>query len=195
MNCPKCGNTLSRIVDTIRVPQGLRRHRICSDRKCRSKFRTLERIEEWDHTIRDYIQPGDIRPVPVLAAVPDPPEDRIAAKRREPYVAHINDAGIATLALEAQPLVVEWWNVSRRSKHGAKAAWTYPAFHASVCRVALLPAHQQVLLAQAGVEHGWQALKPAYLQDELAKPTSSGRPMPKDPAMLAALEQWPEQTA
>lgn len=195
MNCPKCGHAFSRVLDTTRVQQGLRRYRVCSDRKCRHKFRTLERIEEWDYMIRDYIQPGDIRPVPVLGAVPDPPEDRIAAKRREPYVAHINDAGIATLVPEAQPLVVEWWNVSRRSKHGARAAWTYPAFHASVCRVALLPTHQQVLLAQAGVEHGWQALKPAYLQDELAKPTGSGRPMPKDPAMLAALEQWPEQTA
>jgi hypothetical protein len=51
------------------------------------------------------------------------------------------------------------------------------------------------LLALAGVEHGWQALKPEYLKQELAKPTASGRPMPKDPAMLAALEQWPEQTA
>jgi hypothetical protein len=52
-----------------------------------------------------------------------------------------------------------------------------------------------MLLAQAGVEHGWQALKPEYIKDELVRPTAAGRPMPKDPAMLAALEQWPSQTA
>lgn len=50
---------------------------------------------------------------------------------------------------------------------------------------------QQVALCAAGVEHGWQTTKPDYLKNELAKPTALGRPMPKDPAMLAALEQWP----
>lgn len=195
MNCPKCGDPSSRIVDTIRVAQGLRRHRVCNRPKCRNKFRTLERIEEWDHTVRGYIQPGDIRPVPALAVVPDPPAERVASQRKTSFIASLNDAELATLTADAQPLLVEWWNVSRRSKHGSKAAWTAAAWKASVMRLAGLPPNQQLLLAQAGVEHGWQALKPEYIKDALAKPTAAGRPMPKDPAMLAALEQWPEQTA
>lgn len=196
MNCPKCGDPSTRVVETLRVVQGLRRHRICNGPKCRHRFRTMERIEEWDHTIRDYVQPGDIRPAPALVVVPNPPaEEKVAAKRSGAFVAQLNDADLAVLTADAQPLLVEWWNVSRRSKHGSKATWTFPAWQASVVRVSRLPAHQQVQLAQAGVEHGWQALKLDYLKDELQKPTAAGRPMPKDPAMLAALEQWPEQTA
>jgi hypothetical protein len=91
--------------------------------------------------------------------------------------------------------LVQWWNESRRSKHKGNATWTEAAWQASVSRVAALPQAQQMLLAQAGVEHGWQALKPEYIKDELARPTAAGRPMPKDPAMLAALEQWPSQAA
>ena len=195
MNCPKCGNESSRIIETIRVAQGLRRHRICNNKRCRHKFRTLERIEEWDHVIRNYVA------APIDAPAKQPSnviqlqqqEQKVAASKR--YAASLGEDCLVNVCSEAQPLVVQWWNESRRSKHGSKATWTETAWQSSVFRVSKLPAWQQVLLARAGVEHGWQALKPEYIKDELAQPTAAGRPMPKDPAMRAALEQWPEQTA
>jgi len=191
MNCPKCGYDHSRIVDTIRVDAGLRRHRICSKPRCRHRFRTLEREEYWDQTTHSY--------APVAAAAPS--GNVIQLQQEQPrqrttrHVAHLNEACLAAVAHEAQPLLVEWWNVSRSSKHGSRAAWTENAWRSSVSRVSQLPNWKQVALARAGVEHGWQALKPEYVKDELQAPTAQGRPMPKDPAMLAALEEWPSQTA
>jgi hypothetical protein len=98
------------------------------------------------------------------------------------YQAHLREDRLFHICDEAQPLIVQWWNESRKSRHGVKATWTEAAWKASVYRVANLPECQQVLLCKAGVEHGWQALKPEYLKDELAKPTGNGRPIPKDPA-------------
>lgn len=195
MNCPKCGGTSSRIIETIRVAQGLRRHRICNSKWCRHKYRTLERIEEWDHTIRNYAPAPAEEPEAEITNVIQlqQQEPKVAASKK--FVAHPEHDALAPVCIEAQPLLVQWWNESRRSKHGSKATWTESAWKGSVERVAKLPAWQQVLLAKAGVEHGWQALKADYVKDELAKPTAVGRPMPKDPAMLAALEQWPSQTA
>ena len=193
MNCPRCNHPYTRITDTIRVPQGLRRSRVCNGRRCRHKFRTLERIEEWDHTIRNYVAAPVETPEPEPTNVIQLQQERpqVAASKR--FIAQLDDSCLASICVDAQPLMVQWWNDSRRSKHGAKATWTAAAWAASAKRVAALPHWQQVLLATAGVEHGWQALKPDYLKEELAKPTAAGRPMPKDPAMLAALEQWPEQ--
>ena len=130
---------------------------------------------------------------PALAAVPDhfvEPTKKVAR-----FIASLDEDCLVNVVAEVQPLLVQWWNESRKSKHKGNATWTEAAWQASVQRVSKLPHWQQVVLAQAGVEHGWQALKPEYLKDELAKPTAAGRPMPKDPAMLAALEQWPSQTA
>ena len=192
MNCPSCDHTQSRVIETIRVRDGLRRHRICSS--CRHKFSTLEQVALWDPTLHGYVAAVEARPP--LAAVPDhfveAPKKVAAASRHQ---ANLAESCLAQVSVEAQPLLVQWWNESRKSKHRANATWTKAAWEASVQRVASLPSWQQVLLAQAGVEHGWQALKPDYLKQELAKPTAEGRPMPKDPAMLAALESWPKQTA
>jgi hypothetical protein len=197
MNCPKCGDPSTRIVETVRVAQGLRRHRICNRPKCRRKFRTLERIEEWDHTIQNYVPTPEALAHSNVIPLQQQQQSNFAAKSVAPkgFVARLSDEFPSGIALEAHPLLVQWWNESRRSKHKGNATWTEAAWTASLKRVAALPHWQQVLLAQAGVEHGWQALKPEYVKEELAKPTAAGRPMPKDPAMLAALEQWPEQTA
>lgn len=189
---------MSRIVDTLRVPEGLRRHRICA--KCGKKFKTVERIENWDHVTRKYVrackEPSRDASAPELAAVIQLQQERPpAAAKAQRYLVDADKSDFLTVCDEARPLLCEWWNVSRKSKHGSKAAWTEAAWLSSVARVAKLPAWQQVLLARAGVEHGWQALKPEYMKDELTAPTAQGRPMPKDPAMLAALEQWPSQTA
>ena len=170
----------------------LRRHRICS--KCRHKFSTLEQVAQWDPTLHGYVSAAEERPA--LAAVPDhfqEPAKKVAATAR--HQANFDEDCLVNVCAEAQPLLLQWWNESRKSKHHANATWTKAAWEASVQRVSALPSWQQVLLAQAGVEHGWQALKTEYLKQELTKPTGEGRPMPKDPAMLAALESWPKQTA
>lgn len=191
MNCPSCGHIQSRVIDTQRKRDGLRRHRVCS--QCGHRYQTLERIELWDPAVHSYVA-SEQRPA--LAVVPDHAVEvpkKVAATAR--HQASLDDDYLVNVCAEAQPLLVQWWNESRKSKHRANATWTKAAWEASVQRVSALPSWQQVLLANAGVEHGWQALKPEYLKEELAKPTGQGRPMPKDPAMLAALESWPKQTA
>ena len=131
-------------------------------------------LAPWDHPTpqppADGEVAGDVVEVPKKVAL----TTRYQAHLREDRLFHICD--------EAQPLIVQWWNESRKSRHGVKATWTEAAWKASVYRVANLPECQQVLLCKAGVEHGWQSLKPEYLKDELAKPTGDGRPMPKDPS-------------
>jgi hypothetical protein len=193
MNCPSCDHTQSRVIETIRVRDGLRRHRICS--KCRHKFSTLEQVALWDPTLNGYVSVVEERPA--LAVVPEPqPAGQPAVAKKRPNNRRWHPLGVpAGVCQEAAPLLLEWWNDSRGSRHGGNAVWSEKAWLASVERVKALPSWQQVLLCKAGVEHGWQALKPEYLKDELAKPTGEGRPMPKDPAMLAALESWPKQTA
>jgi hypothetical protein len=191
MNCPSCGHIQSRVIDTQRKRDGLRRHRVCS--QCGHRYQTLERIELWDPAVHSYVASEQH---PALAVVPDHAVEvpkKVAATAR--HQASLDDDYLVNVCAEAQPLLVQWWNESRKSKHRANATWTKAAWEASVQRVSALPSWQQVLLANAGVEHGWQALKPEYLKEELAKPTGQGRPMPKDPAMLAALESWPKQTA
>lgn len=187
MKCPHCGHEKSRVTETRSAAEADRRIRLCQN--CGKTFQTLERVCVFAGRAVGYIEAGQ---TPALVAVPDPQPRPAAAKR---FIATLNQDCLQGICLEAQPLLVEWWNVSRKSKHGIKATWTEAAWLSSVARVAKLPAWQQVLLAKAGVEHGWQALKPEYAKDELTAPTAQGRPMPKDPAMLAALEQWPSQTA
>lgn len=187
MKCPHCGHDKSRVTETRAAAEADRRIRICQG--CGKTFQTLERVCVFAGRAVGYIEAGQ---TPVLEAVPDAAPKPAPGKR---YVASADEDCLVNVCAEAQPLLVEWWNVSRKSKHGAKATWTQSAWEASVLRVAKLPAWQQVLLAKAGVENGWQSLKPDYVKDELSKPTALGRPMPKDPAMLAALEQWPSQTA
>jgi hypothetical protein len=191
MNCPSCGHIQSRVIDTQRKRDGLRRHRVCS--QCGHRYQTLERIELWDPAVHSYVA-SDQRPA--LAVVPDHVVEvpkKVAATAR--HQASLDEDCLVNVCAEVQLLLVQWWNESRKSKHRANATWTKAAWEASVQRVSALPHWQQMLLAQAGVEHGWQALKTDYLKQELAKPTGEGRPMPKDPAMLAALESWPKQTA
>lgn len=190
MNCPKCQHQQSRVVDLKRKADGLRRGRICVD--CGHRFSTLERIEVWDRTIQSFV-PADR---PALEVVPDlPPEAPKKAAAVKGHVAKADDILLGFVIPEAQPLLLQWWNESRRSKH-KQAAWTQAAWEGSVKRVADLPPWQQVALAQAGVESGWQTLRPEYIKD-VPPPAAAacGRPMPKDPAMLAALESWPKQTA
>jgi hypothetical protein len=198
MNCPECGHHHSRVTDTHRKGDGIRRYRTC--RKCGHKFATLERIETWDPAMGGYTPADEQRPA--LAPVPDhfvEPTKMVAAAER-PNNRRWHPVGVPEgVCQEAAPLLLEWWNESRRLKHKGNAVWSEKAWLASVERVKALAPHQQVALCQAGVEQGWQALKPEYLAGAAARlpqlPRADGRPMPKDPAMLAALESWPKQTA
>jgi hypothetical protein len=109
------------------------------------------------------------------------------------FVAHLNHQAMRAVAPDVQPMLVEWWNVSRLQKHGNKAVWTELAFTFSVRRVALLPPWKQQVLAEAGIEHGWQALKPEYIKDAPA-PASSGL-APKSSAMQEAITEWNNRVA
>jgi len=192
VNCPACSHHNTRVTDTDRVPYGIRRYRSC--RKCGHRFVTVERVENWDNLIGKYV-PAENAPAP-LAVVPAPLEDEQVAAAKRVNTRRWHPVGVPVgVCEEAAPLLLEWWNESRRLKHKGNAVWSEKAWLASVERVKALPPHHQIALCQAGVEQGWQALKPEYLKDELGKPTAAGRPMPKDPAMLAALESWPKQTA
>lgn len=212
MNCPQCGHAHTRVRDTKRVLEGLRRYRQCA--KCRHPFGTLERIELWDPTVGAYgvVDAGApvpplalVPPAPVVITPPGPQPEPVAAEapaapaagrmtRFMPSVEDLPDA----ICLDAAPLLLSWWCEARRSKHQGRATWTRAAWQASADRVAQLPDAQQLALCQAGNEHGWQALKPEYLAGSgPALPVAPavvapGRLMPKDPAMLAALNEWPE---
>lgn len=90
--------------------------------------------------------------------------------------------------------VIEWWNVSRRSKHGTRAVWTRRAFGLSVDRVqAMWSADRSggtanaARLVSAGVENGWMGLKPEYL----AKPELLAAPVEIRPDRVQlAIQQW-----
>ena len=204
MKCPHCGHEKSRVTDTRPRPEADLRYRRCAN--CNKPFTTIESVCVYAGRQRGWVadQLDTYQDFgPPLQAVPDPepaaPAAEPAAAKATPvrrFTASLNDSALAECHPDAQPLLVEWWNVARRSKHGAKATWTEAAWLASIGRVAALPPSQQIALAQAGVEHGWQALKAEYVSGSgparvTPLPTATGRPMPRDAAMLAALEQWP----
>ena len=191
MKCPHCGNEKSRVTETRSSAEADRRIRLCQG--CGKTFQTLERVCVFAGRAVGYIEAG--QPAPFLAAVPDLEEEERPAAKRAAAPAWQMSTVPDGVCEEAAPLLLQWWNESRRSKHKGNATWTEAAWLATCNRIARLPEWQQVALCAAGAEHGWQALKPEYLKEELAKPTALGRPMPQDPRMLAALEQWPSQSA
>lgn len=179
MKCPQCGDLYTKVLQTIRNENGLRRTRVCAVKGCSHRFHTMERVEVYDYVIGDYVEPGPGKVVPIK-------EKRPARSKR--FAASLDHPAMTAIDPGAQPLLVEWWNVARWSKHQGRATWTEAAWEGSLSRVAALPHWKQVRLAAAGVEHGWQALKPEYLSAD--PPTGAGRPMPKDPSMIAALDSW-----
>lgn len=179
MKCPKCGDLYTKVLQTIRIDDGLRRTRVCAVKGCSHRFRTMERVEVYDYVIGEYVVPGTDNVVPIK-------KERQPRNKR--FTASLDHPAITAIDPGAQSLLVEWWNVARWSKHQSKATWTEAAWEGSLSRVAALPHWKQVRLAAAGVEHGWQALKPEYLSAD--PPTATGRPMPKDPSAIAALASW-----
>lgn len=185
MNCPHCNHADSRVTETRANPEYDKRTRQC--RSCGRNFSTVERVAVYAGRAAGYIEAGQ-------PALPDEEEAEPAKlKAPERFAAHLNHPDVAALATEAQPLMVEWWNVSRRSKWGNKATWTENAWRQNVRRAAALPHWKQVALARAGIEQGWQALKPEYLGD-VAPPSDHGI-APKSSAMQEAIEQWNNRVA
>lgn len=194
MNCPHCGHDKSRVTETRAVRDGDRRIRLC--RSCGKTFTTMERIAIWFGPNAGWMDvtkdPPALQVVPDPEPEPEPQPEPAVAKRASTRRWHPVGVPVGVCE-EAAPMLLEWWNESRRSKHGSHAVWSERAWLASVERVKALPPAEQVALCKAGVEHGWQALKREFLKQELGRPVTlppvSGRPMPKDPAMLAALEE------
>ena len=180
MRCPKCNMTNNFVIETKRCTlaaneDSLKRRRVC--KTCATRWTTTERIDKWDFDLQRWTghQSGP-DPEPQLPKVPEPPVARTRSRpqRAKPAAFHpvaLEQVAGVLLGIPADVcvMVLEWWNSSRRSKHGASATWTEKAFTMSVDRVKKLPHGQQVMLAQAGIEHGWQALNPSYCKELLAQ--------------------------
>jgi hypothetical protein len=190
MLCPHCGHPESRITETRSTDNYDRRIRLC--RGCAKTFQTLERVAVHAGRAVGYIEVDSS-----AGQLGDPPEDPepIAAAKRAAADFHpvVVGAELNDVTAIARPLLVEWWNESRRSKHRRQATWTRAAWLMTVKRVAALPDWQQLALAQAGVEHGWQTLKTEYIKD--AQPPAEAGMVPKNHAMQEAITRWKLQGA
>jgi hypothetical protein len=184
VNCPHCDHPDSRISETRANPDHDRRIRLC--RGCGKTFTTIERVAVYAGRAAGWIE-SQVEP----EAEGDPEPAAITPMRRkspERFVASPSDPLLEPFQEEVRALLLSWWNESRLSKHRAKAAWTEAAWKGNLVRLAALPHWKQLLLAQAGVEQGWQALKPEYIKD--AAPPAVAGLQPKSSAMQSAIEQW-----
>jgi len=193
MNCPHCGHPHSRVLET-RDSQGenaIRRRHAC--RGCGKAFTTVQRIEVYHD--------GAWLPVP-LAVVPDsqPATPAPAAPRRRaaspaPDRLHPltgEEEWLKVFVFHLPPFLLtdllRWWNESRWGKHRTGATWTQAAFTLSANRIIDLVLKGQMPVAQAlveaGIEHGWQALKPEYLRGTVTASPAAAAPA-GDPAAAA----------
>lgn len=190
MRCPYCNHDRTKVEETRPKPDegGDLRYRRCL--KCVRRFTTMERL--------CFNSPGsvgylDAHPLRVVPEPQQPAKSPAKAARAARFMPEEVPDGFGITA-DAAPLLLQWWRESRRSKHGSRATWTEAAWLSSASRVGALPPARQLELCTAGVENGWMALKEDYLgaHKPLGLSQISRRPMPKDPAMLAALEEpWP----
>lgn len=99
------------------------------------------------------------------------------------------------LSEQAQDDLLAWWNEARRSRHGPRCTWTRSAWRLSVRRIRSLfqvnPSLAQATI-EGGIECGWMALKPEYVQQQQSTrtgATGSARPS-RDGFMQTALTSW-----
>lgn len=170
MRCSQCGSLSSVVQETKRATferdgDGLRRRRIC--RCCGHSWSTTEREDRYDQGLQSWVGHKE----PTLPPIPKKAKRKASTKPAAFYPVGMADA--ASILVGIPPAIaadfLEWWNASRRSKHGTQAAWTERAFRHSADRVRAMPEWAQKLLVTAGIEHGWQALNPAYIQSALDK--------------------------
>lgn len=196
MMCPHCGYPKNRVTETEqRLEFDLRRRMCCG---CGKKFVTIDRVAVYAGRKYGHQQVG---PDPVLSAVGSEQADPPPAAKQKPGRKRVerfeppDDYPLFGIDEQLRPLLLQWWRESRWSKHRSNATWTEAAFQGSLARLAALPPGRQRELVEAAVEFGWQALKIAYLDPVKgmgqARPNATGRPMPRDPSALAALESWP----
>lgn len=208
MKCPHCGCESSRVMECRRLADGLKRFRLC--RRCGERFPTMETLSEPRRRGRAEEGGG----APALSLVGDaaapaqslPPTQAEPRRRAQERVAGFHPVARQDIADDVRgmpdelvDLLLLWWNTARRSRHGSRAAWTRNAWQQSVDRIRAMPPDRALRLSQAGAEFGWMALKPEYLAQAARRPAapvaSSGRPLPRDPAMLAAIDSWPADPA
>lgn len=187
------------IVETRPGPRYDRRIRVC--RGCGSKFTTMERVAVNPGRAMGWIEVSvqeepeslgeEVAPEPEPVPKPEP-KPKARAKSPGRFVVTLDHPELAPLPREIQILAVEWWNVSRFSKHGQKAAWTEAAWQMSIRRLAALGSVQQRRLVEAGVEYGWQGLFEKFLDSQSVEPTGLA---PRASAMQEAIDQWHATTA
>jgi hypothetical protein len=193
MNCPVCGHPRHRVLETREIPSenAIRRRHAC--RGCDAPFATVQRIEAYHD--------GAWQPV-ALVAVPDPkpaPPAPAAPRRRVAGPApgrlhplHPDKEWMPSCTRDIPEAMfcdlLKWWNESRWDKHRTQATWTQAAFTLSANRVNLLcqqgQHHIARALVEAGIEHGWQALKPEYLRGTVTASPPAAAPA-GDPAAAA----------
>jgi hypothetical protein len=148
------------------------------------------------------------QPEPVPELQPEPEPESVAASnvvelvvkqplrapafngRLEKYYPAVMSDDLAGITEAARPLMLDWWNNSRRSKYGSKAAWTRGAWLGSVRRMAELPPWKQVALVEHGITNGWQALKAEFIKDVPQPQQDDGTLRPVSSAMQQAIERW-----
>jgi hypothetical protein len=184
VNCPHCNHPESRVAETRPSADFDKRVRQC--RNCAKTFTTLERVAVYAGRAAGYIESGQ----PELEEEPDPESAplTVTTATTTPFHPVVVGDELNSMPMEVRQLLVEWWNNSRRSKHKSSAAWTRRAWLLTVTRVSLLPPWQQLALAAAGVEQGWQTLKPEYIKD-VSPPAEAGL-VPKSAAMQEAISSW-----
>ena len=196
MRCPKCNLTSNFIIETKRCTvttneDSLKRRRVCKN--CATRWTTTERIDRFDNELREWTGhagpelPNVPGPAVVRTTEQRPQRARPAASRFHPITLEQVADQLLGIPPDVCQLLLEWWNNSRRSKHGTAAAWTERAFTNSAERVKKLPHWQQVVLANAGIEHGWQALNPSYCKDLLARPPRQSGFQPQSQGLAGAL--------
>ncbi len=181
MKCPHCGSLKSRVTETRDYPDFYKRDRVCTG--CGRNFQTLERVCVYAGRTYGY---AEVR-INEEDSVPVKTKSKASPNR---FVARENDEALLNVCAQARPILTDWWNESRLSKHKSKAVWTRAAWVSSVNRVAGLPAYKQVMLANQGLEAGWQSLKETYLDESQIEPSSNGGLGPKDKAMRQVVEEW-----
>jgi len=193
MRCPNCQSTSHICTETkrctvVNTEDSYKRKRICQE--CGHQWTTTERIDKWDNDQRQWTGHAE----PELPKVPgpavrakEPRQGKPAASRFHPITLEQVAGTLLGIPPDVCELLLEWWNNSRRSRHGASAAWTEKAFTMSAERVKKLAHWQQVALVTAGVEHGWQALNPNYSRDLLANPPRQSGFQPQSQGLAGAL--------
>lgn len=174
MNCPHCGNSRTVINRTERKDGTSRRYRVCLG--CARSFTTIETA---------VVFTGD-----GYTEMPAQQNRALSTSYRKLVL----PSDLWGLPDQLAQDLAHWWQTARWSKHGNKAVWTQRAFEASLRRVQQLHAvnpARAAELVQQGIERGWQALDPKFLDPPAVRmAAAASRLGPQSPRMQSALDRW-----